>query len=103
MSRQLKYVKKLNQNSLILTTDALLKKLPAGAGILQDIPKMVTMTKEIVNATKLPVTVKTHLTGLLLKYYRVELLKDYKMWVLKQSLFTVEHESKCIKEKLIGL
>ena len=31
----------------------------AGAGILQDIPKMVTMTKEIVNATNLPVTVKT--------------------------------------------
>ena len=33
----------------------------AGAGILQDIPKMVQMTKEIVNATKLPVTVKTRL------------------------------------------
>ncbi len=33
----------------------------AGAGILQDIPKMVEMTKEIVNATKLPVTVKTRL------------------------------------------
>lgn len=33
----------------------------AGAGILQDIPKMVAMTKEIVNATNLPVTVKTRL------------------------------------------
>ena len=33
----------------------------AGAGILQDIPKMVTMTKEIVKATNLPVTVKTRL------------------------------------------
>jgi len=33
----------------------------AGAGILQDIPKMVEMTKEIVNATHLPVTVKTRL------------------------------------------
>lgn len=33
----------------------------AGAGILQDIPKMVEMTKEIVNSTKLPVTVKTRL------------------------------------------
>ena len=33
----------------------------AGAGILQDIPKMVNMTKEIVNATNLPVTVKTRL------------------------------------------
>ena len=33
----------------------------AGAGILQDIPKMVQMTKEIVNSTTLPVTVKTRL------------------------------------------
>lgn len=33
----------------------------AGAGILQDIPKMVEMTAEIVKSTKLPVTVKTRL------------------------------------------
>lgn len=33
----------------------------AGAGILQDIPKMVAMTAEIVKSTKLPVTVKTRL------------------------------------------
>jgi tRNA-dihydrouridine synthase B len=33
----------------------------AGAGILQDIPKMEAMTREIVNATHLPVTVKTRL------------------------------------------
>jgi nifR3 family TIM-barrel protein len=33
----------------------------AGAGILQNIPKMVEMTKEIVNSTSLPVTVKTRL------------------------------------------
>ena len=30
----------------------------AGAGILQDIPKMVKMTDEMVKATTLPVTVK---------------------------------------------
>ena len=36
-------------------------KKGAGAGILLDIPKMVAMTKEIVNATDLPVTVKTRL------------------------------------------
>ena len=30
-------------------------------GILRDIPKMVEMTKKIVNSTKLPVTVKTRL------------------------------------------
>lgn len=33
----------------------------AGAALLQDIPKMVKMTEEIVKATSLPVTVKTRL------------------------------------------
>jgi nifR3 family TIM-barrel protein len=33
----------------------------AGAGILKDIPKMVSMTKAIVDAVKIPVTVKTRL------------------------------------------
>lgn len=33
----------------------------AGAGILQDIPRMVEMTKAVVDATSLPVTVKTRL------------------------------------------
>lgn len=33
----------------------------AGAGILQDIPKMVRLTEQVVKATKLPVTVKTRL------------------------------------------
>ena len=33
----------------------------AGAGILQDIPKMISLTRAVVNATRLPVTVKTRL------------------------------------------
>ena len=33
----------------------------SGAGIVQDIPKMVAMTKAIVDATNIPVTVKTRL------------------------------------------
>lgn len=33
----------------------------AGAGLLQDIDKMVTITEEVVKSTKLPVTVKTRL------------------------------------------
>ena len=33
----------------------------AGSGILKDIPKMVSMTREIVKSTNLPVTVKTRL------------------------------------------
>ncbi len=32
-----------------------------GAGMLKDIPKMIEMTKSVVNATKIPVTVKTRL------------------------------------------
>lgn len=33
----------------------------AGAGILQDVPRMVELTKQIVDSTSLPVTVKTRL------------------------------------------
>lgn len=33
----------------------------AGAGILQDIPKMIALTKAVVDSTNLPVTVKTRL------------------------------------------
>src|SRR5690606_5019445 len=33
----------------------------AGAGILKDVPKMIQLTKAVVNSTKLPVTVKTRL------------------------------------------
>lgn len=33
----------------------------AGASLLRDVPRMVEMTKAVVNATKLPVTVKTRL------------------------------------------
>jgi len=33
----------------------------AGAGLLNDIPRMIAITREVVNAVKLPVTVKTRL------------------------------------------
>ncbi|MBL7766011.1 MAG: tRNA dihydrouridine synthase DusB [Chitinophagaceae bacterium] len=33
----------------------------AGAGILKDVPKMISLTKAVVNAVKIPVTVKTRL------------------------------------------
>ena len=33
----------------------------AGAGILKDVPKMVSLTKAVVNSVKIPVTVKTRL------------------------------------------
>ena len=33
----------------------------AGAGMLRDIPKMLAITKSVVNAVSIPVTVKTRL------------------------------------------
>ncbi len=33
----------------------------AGAGVLKDVPKMISLTKAVVNSTNLPVTVKTRL------------------------------------------
>jgi tRNA-dihydrouridine synthase B len=57
-------VEKTNPDLIDINYGCPVKKVAckgAGAGILQDIPKMVSMTREIVNATKLPVTVKTRL------------------------------------------
>ena len=57
-------VEKTNPDIIDINYGCPVKKVAckgAGAGILQDIPKMVEMTKEIVNATHLPVTVKTRL------------------------------------------
>ena len=57
-------VQKTNPDIIDINYGCPVKKVAckgAGAGILQDIPKMVSMTREIVNATHLPVTVKTRL------------------------------------------
>ena len=57
-------MKRLNPDIIDINYGCPVKKVAckgAGAGILQDIPKMVEMTKEIVNSTNLPVTVKTRL------------------------------------------
>jgi tRNA-dihydrouridine synthase B len=53
-----------NPDIIDINYGCLVKKVAgkgAGAGILQDIPKMVSLTKEIVKSTSLPVTVKTRL------------------------------------------
>lgn len=57
-------VEKTNPDIIDINYGCPVKKVAckgAGAGILQDIPKMVEMTREIVKATHLPVTVKTRL------------------------------------------
>lgn len=59
-----KYVERANPEFLDINYGCPVKKVVckgAGAGILQDVDKMVAMTKEIVQATHLPVTVKTRL------------------------------------------
>ncbi|MDG1840772.1 MAG: tRNA dihydrouridine synthase DusB [Crocinitomicaceae bacterium] len=59
-----KVIEKTNPDIIDINYGCPVKKVAckgAGAGILQDIPKMVKMTAEIVKTTKLPVTVKTRL------------------------------------------
>ncbi|MEZ4936532.1 MAG: tRNA dihydrouridine synthase DusB [Crocinitomicaceae bacterium] len=64
MKRTTEIVEKTNPDIIDINYGCPVKKVAckgAGAGILQDIPKMVEMTKEIVKTTHLPVTVKTRL------------------------------------------
>lgn len=64
MKRTTEIVEKTNPDVIDINYGCPVKKVAckgAGAGILQDIPKMVQMTKEIVETTHLPVTVKTRL------------------------------------------
>ena len=64
MKQAAEIIEKSQPNLLDINYGCPVKKVAckgAGAGILQDIPKMVFMTSEIVKATSLPVTVKTRL------------------------------------------
>ncbi len=64
MRQATKWVEKANPEFLDINYGCPVKKVAckgAGAGILQDLPKMERMTREIVKATHLPVTVKTRL------------------------------------------
>ena len=64
MVKSAEIIESVNPNLLDINYGCPVSKVTckgAGAGILQNIPKMVAMTKAVVNATKLPVTVKTRL------------------------------------------
>jgi len=64
MKQTTEIVEKTNPDIIDINYGCPVKKVAckgAGAGILQDIPKMVSMTSEIVKSTRLPVTVKTRL------------------------------------------
>ena len=64
MIKTTEIVERTNPDILDINYGCPVKKVAckgAGAGILQDIPKMVSMTEAIVKTTKLPVTVKTRL------------------------------------------
>lgn len=64
MEQAARIIEKTNPDILDINFGCPVKKVAckgAGAGILQDIPKMVRLTKAIVDSTSLPVTVKTRL------------------------------------------
>jgi nifR3 family TIM-barrel protein len=64
MTQATQIIEKTNPDIIDINYGCPVKKVAckgAGAGILQDIPKMVRMTAAIVKATNLPVTVKTRL------------------------------------------
>ena len=64
MKRSAEIVEQTNPDILDINYGCPVKKVTckgAGAGILQDVPKMVALTDAIVKSTKLPVTVKTRL------------------------------------------
>lgn len=64
MKKSAEICEKVNPDIIDINYGCPVKKVAgkgAGAGILKDIPKMVSMTSEIVKSTKLPVTVKTRL------------------------------------------
>ena len=66
---------------------------------MRDIPKMVEMTKQIVNSTKLPVTVKTRLGWDENTKYIVEVAERLQDVGIKAIyLYMGELENKCIKE-----
>lgn len=64
MREATKIIEKTNPDIIDINFGCPVKKVTckgAGAGMLQDIPKLIRMTNEIVKATNLPVTVKTRL------------------------------------------
>ena len=64
MVKSAEIIESVNPNLLDINYGCPVSKVTckgAGAGILQNIPKMVAMTKAVVYATSLPVTVKTRL------------------------------------------
>jgi tRNA-dihydrouridine synthase B len=74
----------------------------AGAALLQDIPKMVKMTAEIVRCTHLPVTVKTRLGWDESTKNILEVAERLQDIGIKLYRFTVAHAYRCIKVKLTG-
>ena len=59
----------------------------AGAGMLKDIPLMVEMTRQIVQAVKIPVTAKTRLGGIVSISLSKTLLNVCRMWGFRLWLF----------------
>ena len=105
MKKATELCEKVNPDIIDINYGCPVKKVAckgAGAGILQDIPKMVSMTKAIVDSTHLPVTVKTRLGWDDNTKYIVETAERLQDVGIKAISIMVEHDLKCIKERLIG-
>jgi len=64
MVKAARYAERANPDLIDINYGCPVRKVVAkgaGAGILNDIPRMIKMTREVVNAVNLPVTVKTRL------------------------------------------
>lgn len=64
MVKAAQYAERANPDLIDINYGCPVKKVVskgAGSGILNDIPKMVKMTQSVINAVKLPVTIKTRL------------------------------------------
>lgn len=64
MIKAVEFVERMNPDFVDINWGCPMRKIAgrgAGSGILKDIPKMLGITKAVVNATRLPVTVKTRL------------------------------------------
>ena len=74
----------------------------AGAGMLRNIPLMLEITREVVKAVNIPVTVKTRLGWDADNRVIVDLPSNYRTAVSPPSPSTDVHGRKCTRARRIG-
>lgn len=74
----------------------------AGAGMLQNIPKMLEITRAVVDAVKIPVTVKPAWAGMRTTRLSWNWQSNYRIVALPHSPYTAVPVHKCIPVRLTG-